>query len=56
MTKHHKKVMVGKTQDTKAMGAFVKTTEGDRHMPWHITVCLTTCADGKFFLVDVVAL
>jgi len=51
-TKHRKKVVVGKTQDAKAMRAFVKTPEGDGRMPWHITVCLTTRADGKFFLVD----
>ncbi len=46
-TKHCKKVIVGKTQETKEMRTFVKTPEGDGRMPWHITVCLTTRADGK---------
>ena len=51
-TKHRKKVIVGKSQDAN-MRTFVKTPEGDGHMPWHITVCITTRADGKeFFKVD----
>jgi len=48
-TKHRKKVVVAKTTDSKALRAFVKTPEGDGRMPWHITVCLTTRADGKSF-------
>jgi len=53
-TKHHKKVVVGKTSNTaKAVRTLVKMPKGDGHMPYHITVCLTTCADGKhLFLVD----
>jgi len=53
-TKHRKKVVVGKTSDTtKAVRTLVKTPEGDGRMPYHITVCLTTRADGKhLFLVD----
>jgi len=47
-TKHRKKVIVGKTQqEAKEMRTFVKTPEGDGRMPFHITVCLTTRADGK---------
>ncbi len=46
-TKHRKKVIVGKTQESKEIRTFVKTPEGDGRMPWHITVCLTTRADGK---------
>ena len=48
-TKHRKKVIVGKSQDAN-MRTFVKTPEGDGRMPWHITVCITTRADGKEFL------
>jgi len=29
---------------------FMHTAEGDGRMPWHITVCLTTHADGKLFV------
>jgi len=28
----------------------MRTAEGDGRMPWHITVCLTTHADGKLFV------
>jgi len=39
--------------ESKAVRAFVKIPEGDGCMPWHITVCLTTCVDGKslFWLI-----
>ncbi len=46
-TKHRKKVIVGKTDKPSEMRTFVKTPEGDGRMPCHITVCLTTRADGK---------
>ena len=42
MTMHHKKA---KTDEAKEMH---KTPEGDGHMPWHITVCLMTHADGEY--------
>jgi len=45
-TKHRKKVIVGKTKNASEMRTFLKTPEGDGRMPWHITVCLTTRADG----------
>jgi len=32
------------------MQTFMHTSEGDGCMPWHITVCLTTHADGKLFV------
>jgi len=35
------------------MRTFLKTPEGDGHMPWHITMCLTTCADGELIIVVV---
>jgi len=47
MTKHCKKVIVDKTEQSKEIQTFVKTPEGDGHMPWHITVCLTMQADGE---------
>ena len=46
-TKHRKKVIVGKTQEAKEMQTFVKIPKGDGCMPWHITMCLTTRANGK---------
>ena len=46
-TKHRKKVIVGKAQHSKEIQTFVKMPEGDGHMPFHITVCLTTRADGE---------
>ncbi len=51
-TKHRKKVIVAKTDDkAKEMRTFLKTPEGDGRMPWHITVCLTTRADGELIIV-----
>ncbi len=41
------KVIVGKTEEAQEMQTFGKTPEGDGHMPWHITVCMMTSADGK---------
>jgi len=53
MTKHRKKVVAAKTTNSKVLRAFVTTPDGDLCMLWHITVCLTTHADGKsLFLVD----
>jgi len=47
-TKHRKKVVVAKTDKATEMRTFLKTPEGDGRMPWHITVCLTTRADGEY--------
>ncbi len=47
MTKHCKKVIVAKTDKGNEMHTLIKTPEGDGRMPWHITVCLTTRADGE---------
>ena len=48
-TKHRNKILSKKngTEETDATRTFMQTSEGDGRMPWHITVCLTTCADGK---------
>jgi len=48
MTKQCKKVVVAKTDKATEMRTFLKTPEGDGRMPWHITVCLTTRADGEY--------
>jgi len=58
MTKHRNKVIFKKmaSEDTSKAWAFVQMAEGDGCMLWHITVCLTTCADGMYFfslIVDV---
>ena len=49
-TKHRNKVICQKTDAaTEAatdIRTFMRTSEGDGRMPWHITVCLTTRADG----------
>jgi len=51
-TKHCKEVIVAKTDDkAKEMRTFLKTPEGDGRMPFHITVCLTTRADGEYMVV-----
>jgi len=51
-TKHCKKVIVAKTDDkAKEIRTFLKTPEGDGCMPWHIIVCLMTCADGEYMVV-----
>jgi len=47
-TKSFKKTATGTANTTCT---FMRTSKGDGQMPWHITVCLMTCADGKF-LVD----
>jgi len=46
-TKHRKKVIVGKKEQSQQIRTFVKTPEGDGRMPFHITVCLTMWADGE---------
>jgi len=51
-TKHRNKIISKKTTTATGMAntthTFMQTSEGDGQMPWHITVCLTTCTDGKF--------
>ena len=51
-TKHRNKVICQRTsvETDKASNtrAFMRTSEGDGRMPWHITVCLTTRADGTY--------
>ncbi len=52
-TKHCNKI-IKKTTATGTANTtrtFMRTSEGNGRMPWHITVCLTTRADGMF-LVD----
>jgi len=36
------------TGEVNKTRTFMHTCEGDGQMPWHITVCLTTCMDGKY--------
>ena len=50
-TKHRSKVLYKKTdsscfEQASETRAFMRTSEGDGRMPWHITICLTTRADG----------
>jgi len=51
-TKHRNKVIFKKnelaSEETSKARAFMRTAEGDGRMPWHITVCLTTRADGMW--------
>ena len=50
-TKHKKKALV----DGKSLSRFFQVTpEGDR-MNYHMTTCLFTCANGKFFICFIVA-
>jgi len=57
-TKHRNKIISKKkdswTKEAKTTRTFMRTSEGDGCMPWHITICLTTRADGKFWLLCVV--
>jgi len=50
-TKHRNKILQKKTnmgtEQVNVTRTFMHTSEGDGRMPWHITVCLTTCTDGK---------
>jgi len=50
-TKHRNKILQKRTntgtEQANATRTFMRTSEGDGRMPWHITVCLTTRADGK---------
>jgi len=50
-TKHRNKILQKKTntgnEQVSTTRTFMRTSEGDGRMPWHITVCLTTRADGK---------
>jgi len=49
-TKHRNKVICQKTdaanETASNIQTFMQMSEGDSCMPWHITVCLTTRADG----------
>jgi len=47
-TKHRSKILYKKTESAslEQTRAFMRTSEGDGRMPWHITICLTTRADG----------
>ncbi len=51
-TKHRNKIISKKkdswTKEAKTTRTFMRTSEGDGCMPWHITICLTTRADDKF--------
>jgi len=53
-TKHRNKILQKKqitgTEKVSTIRTFMRTSEGDGRMPWHITVCLTTRADGTFVL------
>jgi len=53
-TKHRNKVIQKKKKnganEADTTRTFMRTAEGDGRMPWHITVCLTTRADGKLFV------
>jgi len=47
-TKHsYQKTPTG-SEKVNTTCTFMQTSEGDGHMPWHITICLTTHGDGKF--------
>jgi len=52
MTKYRNKVLCKKTDcatgEVNKTRTFMHTCEGDGQMPWHITTCLTTHADGKY--------
>ena len=46
LTKHTNKVFVA-DNSCKSIPTFLQTPEGDSKMNRHITVCVTTCANGK---------
>jgi len=54
-TKHRNKILTKKTasgtKEVNSTRTFMRTSEGDGRMPWHITICLTTRADGMFWIV-----
>ena len=50
-TKHRNKILTKKTTGSDKVNTtctFMQTSEGDGRMPWHITICLMTCGNGKF--------
>jgi len=50
-TKHRNKILQKRTntgtEQANATRTFMRTSEGDGRMPWHITICLASYADGK---------